>query len=569
LLGPLLQRCHIHRTERSLCPDDGWALVFENGRIDTHPSRRAGPAEWAWVLAHALLHLAFNHFRKDRSLTEWNVSACVAVIRFQRSLRFACPPEGIVIPDELPTLDEERLYEQFRVEGVPRELGQLGVAGPKTHDLQPTPERHQRDLQDDSRRWQDAFARALENAVGAAVARAGGELTPKTNSVAERARRWFVDSYPLLGALAASFRIIEEPKVLERLRVSTAAVSPSLQEIYIDARRLDAEEARFVMAHELLHVGLRHEPRRLGRDPYLWNVACDYVINGWLLEMGVGRPLQGGLFEPALRGLSAEAVYEVIARDLRRYRKLCTMRGRGLPDVLDARPDWWLRGDDGVALDDFYRRCLLQGLDYHCSEGRGLLPAGLVEEVRALCQPPIPWDVKLARWFDQQFEPLARRRSYARPSRRQASTPEIPRPRWSTSEEARESRTFGVVLDTSGSMCRDLLARALGAIASYAVAHDVSRVRVVFADAQAYDQGSMAVEEIGSQPVKLKGRGGTVLQPALDHLEQAEDFPKAAPVLIITDGVCDSLVVRREHAFLVPEGRTLPFPPRGPVFNVA
>jgi hypothetical protein len=48
-----------------------------------------------------------------------------------------------------------------------------------------------------------------------------------------------------------------------------------------------------------------------GRDQYLWNVACDYVINGWLMEMGVGEfPASGALFDPALKGLSVEAVYD-------------------------------------------------------------------------------------------------------------------------------------------------------------------------------------------------------------------------------------------------------------------
>ena len=41
---------------------------------------------------------------------------------------------------------------------------------------------------------------------------------------------------------------------------------------------------------------------------------------------------------------------------------------------------------------------------------RGLLPAGLIEEIRALSQPPIPWDVELAQWFDHYFAPLERRR---------------------------------------------------------------------------------------------------------------------------------------------------------------
>jgi len=68
--------------------------------------------------------------------------------------------------------------------------------------------------------------------------------------------------------------------------------------------------------------------------------------------------------------------------------------------------------------------------------------------------------------------------------------------------------------------------------------------------------------------VEVKGRGGTVLQPGIDLLEKAHDFPEQGPILIITDGFCDHLHVRREHAFLLPEGRSLPFVPKGPVFPV-
>jgi hypothetical protein len=59
---------------------------------------------------------------------------------------------------------------------------------------------------------------------------------------------------------------------------------------------------------------------------------------------------------------------------------------------------------------------------------------------------------------------------------------------------------------------------------------------------------------------------GTVLQPGVNLLETADDFPEDGPLLVITDGQCDALHVRREHAFLVPRGRRLPFNPRGPVF---
>jgi VWA-like domain (DUF2201) len=285
--------------------------------------------------------------------------------------------------------------------------------------------------------------------------------------------------------------------------------------------------------------------------------------------MGLGElPKFGLLYDPDLKGLSAEAIYDQIVTDLRRFRKLATLRGVGQCDILErGTPEWW-NSDDGMALDDFYRRCLNQGLIYHHEQNRGFLPLALVEEIRALNHPPIPWDVELARWFDNYFSPLVQVRSYARPSRRQSSTPDIPRPRYIPDSSAEEGRTFGVILDTSGSMERELLGKALGAIASYSISHDVPYVRVVFCDAFAYDQGYMAPETLAER-VQIKGRGGTVLQPGIDMLESAEDFPKDGPLLIITDGYCDRLHIRREHAFLLPAHHHLPFVPKGKVFRIS
>ena len=153
-------------------------------------------------------------------------------------------------------------------------------------------------------------------------------------------------------------------------------------------------------------------------------------------------------------------------------------------------------------------------------------------------------------------------------SRRQSSCPDIPRPAWHRPEDLIEQRIFGVLLDTSGSMDRSLLAAALGSIASYSEARDVKSVRVVFCDAAPYDKGIMHPDEIAGN-VKVRGRGGTVLQPGIDLLDNDPKFPKDAPLLIITDGMCDRLVLHgRKHAFLIPNGRHLPFVPKGPVFRL-
>jgi predicted metal-dependent peptidase len=571
LFAPLYHRTHISRQKNNFCPAGGWAVVLENGIIHTHATRRGEPEEWAYVLAHALLHLAFGHFRVGEKSLDWNAACDVIVTRFLRDLKFGrCPADMECEIGEIRGDDEDRLFRRFRDGGRPDEIRGIGTAGESSGDMfwmehPPSPK-----AADD---WTRAFAAGLEASVTSAVRVAGGYdlrlgATNENLSVAERARRWFVNSYPLLGALAAAFTIIEDAAVCQRLGISVAAIAADQKELFVNpAAALSFDEAKFVLAHELLHVGLRHEARRQGRDPHLWNVACDFVINGWLTEMDLGEiPSFGGLHDPELKGLSADAIYDRLVVDLRRSRKLATLAGVSHCDILEGNVrDWWTRGD-AMSLDDFYRRALAQGLTYHQDQGRGLIPAALLEEIRALDRPAIPWDVELARWFDDHFSPVERVRTYARLSRRQSATPDIPRPRYVPAPED-VNRTFAVVLDTSGSMDRNLLAICLGTIASYCASRDVRLVRLVFCDAAAYDQGYVPAEEIGDR-VKVKGRGGTVLQPGIDVVEKAPDFPDDGPILIITDGHCDRLHIRREHAFLIPQGNSLPFVPKGKVFSV-
>ena len=324
-------------------------------------------------------------------------------------------------------------------------------------------------------------------------------------------------------------------------------------------------ETRFVMAHEVLHVALRHGTGSSGRDPYLWNVACDYVINDWLIEMQVGSaPALGLLHDPQLKGLSAEEVYDRIVVDMRRMRKLLTLARRG-------RATCWSGGcrreqSDCTDLDDFYRTQLGKGLLLHESQGRGLLPAGLLEEIRALLQPPIPWDVELARWFDHHFPPLEQRRTYARLSRRQSATPDIPRPRsMPRPEVARRPhlrRGAGHLrLDGPASCSPRRWARSPATRRR----KDVPAVRVVFCDASAYDRATCR-PRTSPGACASKGAAARCCSRRSTCCRRPTDFPKNGPILIITDGQCDRLNCQRAHAFLLPAGRRLPFATRAEVF---
>jgi predicted metal-dependent peptidase len=559
------------------CPDaprHGLLSVSSSGELHANLWHRASPEDWCWAIAHARLHLGFGHLPdahgERRQPDEFDRAArCAVVNRFLDAfgVRGGLPPEAL----DGSTADERLLAEQWRRAGLPQAMAEAGTAGPDPDQVlvDSTPSWGTGVLVD----WTAAFAREVSRAITEAIDDAGGTRSEhgarRPRGPWDLALSWFVASYPLLGAIAAGMTVVADAELARSSDIAIAAVDPALGEIYVNPLASHTEqEWRFILAHEMLHAALRHSERTGGRDPYLWNVATDFVINGWLVEMGVGTMPDVGLHDADLVGLSAEEVYARITTDLRRLRRLMTLRGRrGLGDVLTAPLPRSDAARQHTNLDDFYRRALLSGFDYHRDAGRGLLPAGLEEAISALRHPPLAWDARLANWFDEFVPRVEPVRGYARPSRRQSATPDIPRPGRYHPEEITPRVTFGVVLDTSGSMPTHLLGKALGAIASYAAARDVPAVRVVYCDAVAYDAGYLRVEEIAAG-VRVKGRGGTVLQPAISRLERVRDFPADAPILIITDGRTDVFRVRREHAFLLPAGASLPFTPRGPVFRV-
>lgn len=552
-IAGVFSEVHLQIFHREPMRKEDWAYVTSSGWLYVNPQQQATAAEWVYILSHCCLHLALGHIRKEKQGDVLWERACDCVIaRFLLASKIGKPPAQFA---ELPPANakEEEAFYQWLSERPDEKLpnyftmssGQSGMR----FDYLPT-----------GQDWRQLFSEDLQWSIrkalrGAADAQAEQICTCRP---AELAKAWFVSSYPLLGAIAARFRLITDGTALAHMGIRIAAVSCHMAEIYINPHAgLSTEEWRFVLAHEFLHAALHHADRLEGRNPLLWNMACDFVINDWLLDMHVGSMPDGALYDVQFHGLSAETVYDRILLEARRYEKLRSgdlLYGEGGGDAADN------------TLDDFYRRALQRGLQYHESSNRDFLPAGLIEEIHALSMPPIPWDVQLGTWFVRQFPTAQPHRSYARMSRRQSAAPEIPRPAWIYPSEPQAEKTFGIVLDTSGSMPRSLLAAALGSIASYSAARGVHAVRLVFCDAAAYDQGAQPPESL-LESVYIQGRGGTRLQPGIDLLERAEDFPKDAPILVITDGQCEHLHLRgRTHAYLLPRGRRLSFAAKGELF---
>ncbi|WP_309718507.1 hypothetical protein [Armatimonas sp.] len=563
--------------------DHAAATVFVNIWHTVKGHHALSRDEWLYILAHQTLHFALNHAPKlltpssdggwgagSRDALLWCVACDASVDRLLKALNIGRPYRAeLWFGDE----SEEALYDELLVR---REQGmKLDVvthAGKNRPDLLGLTKAltYRRDAE-------ARFADGIRLAVLQAIEESAEHLNDAEDGLSKfpalaAARRWVFQNLPLLGAVAQELKIIARADLCDRMDISVAAVNGFLGEMYWNPDvPLEHDELVFVYAHELLHVALLHHTRAAGRDPRLWNYACDFCINAWLIEMGVGKmPRIGGLYDPRLSGMGAEEVYDILLTWSPQERKKFRGFRGALGDVLLDTGGRRLYRGDVATLDDIYKRALQAGLA--CQTGRGFLPAGLMEDIQSLFTPPVPWDVELAQWLDRHVPRLDDyRRSFAKASRRQASTPDIPRAARYIPQEVLAACTFGVLLDTSGSMDRNLLGRSLGAIASFAEARGVPAVRLVLCDAAPYDKGFVEPSELRGQ-VAVQGRGGTALQPGINYLLSRPDFPATAPIMVITDGWCEEeLQCPREHCFVVPRGRESDFPLRnttGPIFRI-
>lgn len=98
-------------------------------------------------------------------------------------------------------------------------------------------------------------------------------------------------------------------KQIRGQRIDTAATDYA--RVYFNPDYIDTlvlGEVKGLYCHEILHPALGHNLRRNGRDPFLWNVACDYAINPMILAAGMTLP-KGVLINPDYAGMSAEEIY--------------------------------------------------------------------------------------------------------------------------------------------------------------------------------------------------------------------------------------------------------------------
>src|SRR6202522_253596 len=122
----------------------------------------------------------------------------------------------------------------------------------------------------------------------------------------QKARTSLILDHPFFGSLL--FRLKgRECRLIQTM--ATDGVSLFYNPDFVET--LNTATLAGTLAHEVMHPALNHHVRRSGRDPKLWNQACDYAINPLLVDAGLSLP-DGVLLDNRFRGMSAEQIYNLL-----------------------------------------------------------------------------------------------------------------------------------------------------------------------------------------------------------------------------------------------------------------
>ena len=122
-------------------------------------------------------------------------------------------------------------------------------------------------------------------------------------------KRKMLVKYPFFGSVVANVGYKENKDI------PTAGTDG--ETIYYNPEYLESlsvEEQTFVFAHEVCHIAFNHILRSEGKDPELWNIATDGVINQFLKRDGL-KIAKGGVDIAEAIDYDAEQLYEKLLQE--------------------------------------------------------------------------------------------------------------------------------------------------------------------------------------------------------------------------------------------------------------
>jgi len=358
--------------------------------------------------------------------------------------------------------------------------------------------------------------------------------------------------HPFFGNLATRMKIQEADDWLP-----TAATDG--RHIFFNRKfftPLTVKQVEFVIAHEILHAVFEHMGRREGRDPKIFNIACDYAVNGQIVRDKIGDhnlPDIKIFHDQKYYGWSAEQIYDEI------HEKYDDEQLAALGQLLDEHLDPEGEQKDGQPkyskedlkkIRDEMREAVMQAAQ---SAGAGNVPASIARMIKELTEPKMNWREMLR----QQIQSTIKNDyTFMRPNRKGWHMNAI-----LPGTNYDETIDICVAIDMSGSIgeeqAKDFLSEIKGIMEEY----KDFKIKLWCFDTSVYNEqdydGYNMDEFMNYEPM---GGGGTDFDVNWEYMKENDINPKK--FIMFTDGYpygswgdelyCDTLFIIHGNDKIVP-----------------
>jgi predicted metal-dependent peptidase len=345
------------------------------------------------------------------------------------------------------------------------------------------------------------------------------------------AKAWMLIHNPFFGFLLVymKYHVVEDGD----MNIPTAATDGS--NVWWNLKFLNSisdDGLRFVLAHEVMHVALRHTSRRTMGNRFAGkgmangkiNRAADFVINALLKDSGF-KLLKGALYDPAYAGMSTEKVYKLLPDDPADDK--CNQSGEeGIPGSGGWCDDHsqWGKGEDGAMAEQEWKKRIASAASY----SKDKMPRGMKELVENIVHPNIPWRKLVATQCqatmsaDYQWTPQNRRHIWDGiylPGRAPA-----------------EMFEGSVYFDVSGSVGSSDIEEFIGGMDEVMSTFEEWEIELSMFDTDIRKTITLKTGDSLEEARKIVGRGGTDFSVCFTHAVREGRKPKV--VVIFTDGHC-------------------------------
>ena len=319
---------------------------------------------------------------------------------------------------------------------------------------------------------------------------------------------------------------------------------------------LSIKQIEFVIGHEILHNVFDHMSRRDGRKPKVFNIACDYNVNGQLVRDKIGDPIPTikMYHDPAYYGMGSEEIYDKLMDEMDEQQL------DEIGQMLDEHVDWesnpngsnrpQYTKDELKKIRDEIREATMSAAQ---AAGAGNTPANVARLIKELTEPKMNWREILR----QQIQSTIKHDfSFMRRNRKGWHMNAIlPGTNFS------ETIDICIAIDMSGSISDTQASDFLSEIKGIMQEYQDFKIKLWCFDTQVYNEqefDGFSMDEFDHYEVK--GGGGTDFDANWEYMKEHDINPKK--FIMFTDGYpfgswgdetyCDTVFIIHGTTTIVP-----------------